>query len=139
MSSELLDPRSREIVECLQETFDDVVAVYQFGSTATGAAGRASDIDIAVLATNRLSTERRFDVQEQLAGRLGRDVDLIDLRAASPVLAMQAITTGRLLYDGDSRARGRFEDLTFGLYARLNEERRGILERVAAEGTVYGR
>ena len=46
---------------------------------------------------------------------------------------------GQLLYDGDSAARGRFEDLTFGLYARLNEERRGILERVRAEGTVYGR
>jgi hypothetical protein len=27
----------------------------------------------------------------------------------------------------------------YSAYARLNEERRAILERVAAEGTVYGR
>jgi hypothetical protein len=60
-------------------------------------------------------------------------------KSASPVLAIQVIAGGRLLHDGDSQARGRFGDLTFGTYARLNEERRGILERIAAEGTVYGR
>jgi hypothetical protein len=63
----------------------------------------------------------------------------VDLRAASPVMAIQVIGKGRLLLDNDASARGRFEDLTYGVYARLNEERRGILERVAAEGTVYGR
>jgi hypothetical protein len=54
-------------------------------------------------------------------------------------MAMQVIAAGRLLYETDAAARGRFEDYTFGAYARLNEERRGILDRVAAEGTVYGR
>ena len=44
-----------------------------------------------------------------------------------------------MLLDNDASARGHFEDLTYGVYARLNEERRGILQRVAAEGTVYGR
>jgi len=53
-------------------------------------------------------------------------------------MAIQIITAGRLIYDGDPDERGRFEDRTFGAYARLNEERRGILERIAAEGTVYG-
>ena len=81
----------------------------------------------------------RFDLQERLAASLGRDVDLVDLAVASPVMAIQVVAHGQLLYDGDSAVRGRFEDLTFGAYARLNEERRGILERVAAEGTIYGR
>ena len=54
-------------------------------------------------------------------------------------MAIQAVAQGLLLYDGDSAARGKFEDLTFGSYARLNEERRGILERIAADGSVYGR
>jgi hypothetical protein len=81
----------------------------------------------------------RFDLQERLASAFGLSVDLVDLRAASPVMAIQVIGKGRLLLDNDASARGRFEDLTYGLYARLNEERRGILQRVAAEGTVYGR
>jgi len=54
-------------------------------------------------------------------------------------MAMQVVSTGHVIADADSRARGDFEDLTFSKYARLNEERKGILARVAAEGTIYGR
>jgi predicted nucleotidyltransferase len=134
-----LDHQNRVIVECLRRVFDDLVAVYRFGSTAQGTATSASDADIAVLAEKRIAPERRFDIQEDLAAEIGRDVDLVDLSSASTVMAIQVITKGNLIYEGDSDARGRFEDLTFGAYARLNEERRGILERVASEGTVYGR
>lgn len=42
-------------------------------------------------------------------------------------------------FDVQEALAARFEDLTFGAYARLNEERRGILDRVAAEQAVYGR
>ena len=134
-----LDHQNRVIVEHLRRIFDGLVAVYRFGSTAQGTATSASDADIAVLVPKRIAPERRFDTQEALAAEIGRDVDLVDLAGASPVMAIQVITSGDLLYDGDSDARGRFEDLTFGAYARLNEERRGILERIASEGTVYGR
>jgi len=54
-------------------------------------------------------------------------------------MASQVVTTGRVLFDGDPAARGGFEDLVYTRYARLNEERRGILERIATEGAVYGR
>jgi hypothetical protein len=74
-----------------------------------------------------------------LASVLKREVDLIDLRSASTVMAIQVISTGRLLYDADASVRGGFEDFTYSSYARLNEERREILTRVRVEGTVYGR
>jgi predicted nucleotidyltransferase len=134
-----VEHQDRVLVEYLRRTFDDLVAVYRFGSTAQGTATAASDIDIAILTRTAIAPDRRFDVQERLAAEIGRDVDLVDLASASTVMAIQVITGGDLLYDGDSDARGRVEDLAFGAYARLNEERRGILERVAAEGTVYGR
>jgi predicted nucleotidyltransferase len=130
---------NRLIVEHLRRALDGVIAVYRFGSTAHGTAGAASDTDIAVLSRAPIQADRRFDVQEALAAQLGCDVDLVDLSNASTVMAMQVITGSQLLYDDDSDARGRFEDLTFSAYARLNEERRGILDRVAAEKTVYGR
>jgi hypothetical protein len=66
-------------------------------------------------------------------------VDLVDLRAASTVLAIQVVGGGLLLFDGDPAERGRFEDLCYSRYARLNEERREILDRVSREGTVHGR
>ena len=134
-----LERQNQVIVERLQRTFDDLIAVYRFGSTAQGTATRTSDADIAVLTRERVAPERRFHLQEGLAAEIGCDVDLVDLANASPVMAIQVIARGELLYDGDSDARGRFEDRAFGAYARLNEERRGILERIAAEGTIYGR
>jgi predicted nucleotidyltransferase len=134
-----LEQEDRSLVDQLREAVDNLIAVYRFGSTAEGTSGPSSDTDVAVLARAPIPPAARFEIQERLASRLGHDVDLVDLSAASPVMAIQVIARGRLLYDGDSDARGHFEDLTFGTYARLNEERRGILERVAAEGTIYGR
>src|SRR5262245_19188133 len=102
----------RVIVDALRRAMDQVIAVYRFGSSAHGAAAAGSDVDIAVLAPQRIPGEQRFDVQEMVAAAIGRDVDLVDLASASPVMAIQVVVHGRLLYDGDSDARGRFEDLT---------------------------
>lgn len=129
----------RLIVDELRQALDGLVAIYLFGSAARGSTHRASDLDIAVLGSRPMDAAARFDLQERVASRLGRDVDLVDLATATPVIAIQVVTAGRLLYESDSAARGRFEDRTFGAYARLNEERRGILQRIADEGTVYGR
>jgi uncharacterized protein len=126
-------------VATIRITIPDIIAVYRFGSSVGGARSPGSDVDLAVLAAAPIDAVLRFDLQERLASALRQNVDLVDLRAASPVMAIQVIGKGRLLLDQDAAARGSFEDLTYGVYARLNEERRGILERVAAEGTVYGR
>lgn len=135
------EPHTRDlaIVEELQRALPDVLAIYRFGSSAQGTTHPGSDIDVAILARTRLPQASRFDLQERLAARLGRDVDLVDLAAATPVMAIQVVAHGTLLLDGDPAARGHFEDRTFSAYARLNEERRAILERVRSEGTVYGR
>jgi uncharacterized protein len=135
----MLEPRHRLIVEELRHALDGVVAIYLFGSAALDSMHPSSDVDVAVLGHNRLTPAERFDLQERLAARVGSDVDLLDLATATPVMAIQVVTGGRVLYDGDTAARELFEDRTFGAYARLNEERRGILERIAEEGTIYGR
>lgn len=131
--------RAAQIVSLIRATVPDVIAVYGFGSMARGQATAGSDVDLAVLAPARLTPEARWALQEQLAETLRQAVDLVDLRQASTVMASQVVTTGQLLFDADEAGRGAFEDLVYSTYARLNEERRAILERVAAEGTVYGR
>jgi len=125
-------------VALLQAAVDDLVAVYRFGSTVSGHTRVDSDVDLAVLAGRPLQPVFRFELQEQLASALHRNVDLVDLRVASTVMASQIVTTGVLLHEVDAAARNIFEDYVYGRYARLNEERRGILERIASEGTVYG-
>ena len=71
------------IVEELRRAVEGLVAAYRFGSTAQDAATRSSDIDIGVLARHPLAPAVRFDLQERLAARLGRDIDLVDLPNAS--------------------------------------------------------
>ena len=139
MHDMLVEQEDRVAVAAIRSAVPELVAIYRFGSSVSGERGPGSDVDLAVLATTRIDPLLRFDLQERLASALHQNVDLVDLRVASPVMAIQVIGRGRLLLDTDASARGRFEDLTYGVYARLNEERRGILQRVAAEGTVYGR
>ena len=130
--------RDHDTVEAIRTALPDVIAVYRFGSTAAGVDRPDSDVDLALLAGAPLPAVTRFDLQERIASVLQRPVDLIDLRTASPVMAMQVLANGLLLLDAAPERRGEFEDRMFSAYARLNEERRGILERVAAEGSVYG-
>jgi len=125
-----------EIVAILREAVPDLIAVYRFGSTARGEARRDSDVDLAVLAGSPLAPVARFELQEDLAARLGRDVDLVDLGAAATVMRMQVIASGTLLAALDPPRQEAFEDHT---YARLNEERREILSQIRREGRVYGR
>lgn len=127
-----------QIAAFLRDAIPGLIAVYRFGSTAGGQPHAESDVDLAFLAAMPLTAVDRFAVQEQLAARVGRDVDLVDLGRASTVMRMQVVSTGVLLAAVDPAAQERFEDLTYSAYARLNEERREILEQIRREGRVHG-
>ncbi len=71
------------IVRLLVQAVPDLIAVYSFGSQASGQARESSDVDLAVLARQPLPSVRRFELEQELAGLLHREVDLVDLRGAS--------------------------------------------------------
>lgn len=118
--------------------FPDTAVVYRFGSTATGHEGPGSDVDVAFLPVRPVDPVRRFEVQEDLAVLLRRDVDPVDLSSASTVLRMQVLAGGVTIGVHDEVRRGQFEDQVFSSYPRLNEERRGILDDIRQGGSVYG-
>ena len=128
-----------DIVRITRDAIPDLIAIYQFGSTVAGETHPQSDIDLAVLAPQALDPVRRFDLQERLAQALRRDVDLVDLRAASTVMRMQVISRGTGLAVFDVGEKERFETHTYSAYARLNEERKAILQQIERDRTVYGR
>lgn len=132
-------PEDERLVMILREALPDLLALYRFGSTATGTQVRESDLDLAVLPSVPLDTVRRWDLQEQLAISLHVPVDLVDLLSASTVMRMQVLQSSILLFESDRAAREGFETAVYSSYARLNEERREILEQVKREGSVYGR
>jgi predicted nucleotidyltransferase len=131
------EEEDRRIAEILGGAVPDLLAIYRFGSTARKAERPGSDVDIAVLAATRLPAAGRHAAQEALAEALRRDVDLIDLLSVPTVLRMQVVSTGELIADRDPQERRSFETYVFADYARLNEERREILDRVGRERRVY--
>ena len=123
--------------EYVHKAVPGLIALYRFGSQAKGTARPASDIDLAILSRDPIPNLRRFELAQELAIRLHRDVDLVDLRTASTVMRMQVISTGECLFTVNDRLQGEFEDLVYSTYARLNEERREILNDIRARGSVY--
>ncbi len=125
------------LIGIVRKAVPDLIALYRFGSQATGEARPESDVDLAILAAGPCAPQCLITLREELAALLHRDVDLVDLRTASTVLRMQVVAHGECLDSVHDLAREQFEDVVYSSYARLNEERRGILDDIRARGAVY--
>lgn len=126
------------LIEHIRKSVPSLIALYRFGSQAKGTARRDSDVDLAVLARDPIPNLRRFELTQELAVQLHRNVDLVDLRNASTVMRMQVLSTGTCLDTQNESARREFEMYAYSDYARLNEERREILKGITKRGLVYG-
>lgn len=80
-------------------------ALWLFGSETRGQARRDSDLDLAVLFPRPIFADQLLAARLDLEALLGRSVDLVDLRRASPILGRQVLRDGRLLLDRDSADR----------------------------------
>jgi hypothetical protein len=79
-----------------------------------------------------------WEVSQGLARMLGRDVDLLDLRAASTVMQCQVLITVRRLWAAGVQA-GLFECCGLSEKTALDEARADLLADVYRRGRVYGR
>jgi predicted nucleotidyltransferase len=122
----------------LVEEFPQIKAVYSFGSFGTEYERPDSDLDLGVYAGKPLPTVRLWHAAQELSASLGRDVDVVDLASASTVMRSQVIHTGERVYCADKLTCETFENYVYSSYARLNEERRGILQDILSRQSVYG-
>jgi predicted nucleotidyltransferase len=73
--------------------------VVLFGSQARGRSHAGSDTDLAICRRDLpLDFDERLDLDAELGAALGRDVDLVDLRSADPLLLHQVFLAPRLLF-----------------------------------------
>ena len=128
-----------QIIQILSAAIPNLEGIYLFGSYASGAATAGSDVDLAFLSDHpSVDPLRRWKLQEQLAGFLNKDVDLIDLQTATTVLRFEIITAGRRIFCPDEYFCDSFEMVAYSMYQHLQEERKEILEDIFKRGSVYG-
>jgi predicted nucleotidyltransferase len=107
-------------------------ALWLFGSQAKGTARTDSDVDLAALFSRHVRVEDVLTARADLAQLLGREVDLVDLRRASPILGHQVVRDGRLLMDRDPADRHAFAMLLPSRYVDLKLSR-AVVERALVE------
>jgi predicted nucleotidyltransferase len=112
-----------------------IISITLFGSFARKAENAQSDVDIAVfweqghVPDGLLLISRR----EELSVLLHKDVDLVCLNTASPIIGMQVYKNGKLLKVNDTREYAGYQIRLFVDYAELKELRapmeKNILKR----------
>ncbi len=102
-----------------------------FGSMAAGEGGPNSDVDLAVAGERSLTGAERLQLSERLGELLGRPIDLVDLRAAGPVVSSEIFRHGRRLLGSEADLTGWIsrslvdrEDFLPALQDLLQERRR---------------
>jgi len=127
-----------ELEDYLSEV-PDVALVYLYGSQAAGSATAESDVDIAIL-FNEFGvpgTDRYLQMEDNMTSRLKREVDLLVLNSASPVIRMQVLNNGTLIIKNDHQTYIRFFVKTVNEYDDLKKVRQ-INERNILKGRIYG-
>ena len=89
--------------------YDKIIAVFLFGSVATGKMRLSSDVDIAVMSTCRIDGFEKAEMETVLSMLLHRDVDIVVFHQAEVLLQHQILKYGHLLYEKDDSERIRQE------------------------------
>ncbi len=119
----MLDPAQlAKAVDLLDRRFG-LEALLIFGSEARGTARADSDVDLAALFRSPPDVVALLEAGADVERLLGRSVDLVDLAAASPILATQVLRDGRCLFGAGSRALAEFTAILPSRYADLKRVR----------------
>ncbi|AEM73718.1 DNA polymerase beta domain protein region [Caldicellulosiruptor acetigenus 6A] len=136
-----------KIVEILKEYFekeDNVIFAYLFGSYAKGKERENSDVDIAVYVNEEIAKDSKkvldFQIKHMsnISDILKKEVDLVILNHASPLLRHEVISEGILLVEKDHNKLVNFKKMSFYYYQDwLNIMKIKIMyikERISADG-----
>lgn len=133
--------KDSEIAEKLADHFSSqsgILLVFLFGSAANRMMTKDSDIDVGILFKHRPDY---FEVN-QLAGDLNalfkREIDIAVLNSASPILKMQVLKNGVLVYAKDKKPYHQFYVDTLNQYDDLKQTRK-ICEDSILKGRIYAR
>ena len=115
-----------------QENF---LLVFLFGSVARGFGTDESDVDVAIMFEKVPDFYGLGDLKDQLSRCAGKEVDILTLNIASPIIKMQVLRYG-VLVKRDKRTYNDFFVSTFNEYNDLKYLRKEIEENLL-KGRIY--
>ncbi|NMA84483.1 MAG: nucleotidyltransferase domain-containing protein [Epulopiscium sp.] len=126
-----------KIVSFLKREINPIF-IYLFGSFAKGEGREDSDVDLAIYTNDNKTSYELFILANHLSFEIKKDVDLIDLKNLNTVFAAQIVGNKEVLYCKDEVFMGNYDIKILKEYAKLNEERKVVLDAIEREGKVYG-
>lgn len=135
----LSSTQQNQVISLLIDKIPGLEAIYLFGSGVTqDHYTDASDVDLAFKANQPVDQLLLWELKNELANLVHREVDLVDLTAADTVLRMQVVGTGQRMYASDFAKSEAWDSLVYSMYLKLNDDRREILDEIAKSGKIYG-
>jgi len=115
----------------------DILLAFVFGSVAKGRERDESDIDIAILFSKSPSFDASFKIKDEISDILKKEVDLAILNDTSPILGMQVLKYGKLLFERNKGEYSKFFVKTMNFYYDL-KTCRVENEKKILKGRIYG-
>jgi len=115
---------------------EEILLAFLFGSFASNRIHSSSDIDIGILFKTVPDIDAINHVTEELSSILQREVDLVVLNQASPVVKMQILKKGILLYTCDKKYFHHFFTETVNQYDDLKRIRKNCEDSIL-RGRIY--
>lgn len=131
-----------QIEEILSRYFKDypeISVVYLFGSEASGLSNKQSDIDVAILFQRGKvpSMDMLLEIEDELISLTKREVDLVVLNDATPIIRMQVLKKGKKIAEHDRKDTNSFFVRTLNEYDDLKQVR-SVIEKSIEKGRIYG-
>jgi len=110
-----------------------IASIYLFGSVTRLELKYAEDVDLAVLyeINNEPSELDRFQDQQYLSDKLGKEVDLIVMNSALVVLRMQILKKGKQIVVNNRKTCNAFIVRTMNEYFDLKQIRKPVEQKLA--------
>ena len=101
--------------------YEDVVFAYIFGSYAQNRIRRNSDIDIAVYLKKKIDIDKYLEMKMNLTEVLNREVDLVILNDATPLLKYEIYKNNILLFSRDNTLESKYKVKTLFEYSDMKK------------------
>ena len=131
--------KNSQIIHFLKTRFNNLWAIYLFGSQVKGQVNNESDVDLAILGPIAFNHSQIWEARSELELLIKQDVDLLDLRAIGLTTRQVILDEALRLYCQLPLEVNLFETATFRDYLSFFEERQPLFEAAKKRGHFYGR